>query len=240
MHYKTSGRDWVLESQEDWIRFFTYAAEHPEDEDAQWLMNQVTTNQLPSTISTWYEDWHRTNQALEGANQSGDYSQLYKDLTQSGTTIDPNLEKYIDNSMARQNTEEARNFEEYMRDTNITSSASQYAAAGLSPSSVIHGISAGNSVAAADNAFGSRAVDRQQLSMQKYQTNMGIARGILSMVSQMASSGIYGSAIGSAKMAAGKITAAAAHSGLQALQNMRPEMRQQMMLDAAARGEKLY
>ena len=140
MHYSTQNREWVLNTQEDWIRFFDYATSHPEDSEAAWLLEQVSNNQLPSSITNWYTDWYKTNQALNNASQSGDYSQLYKDLTQSGTQLDPNIEKYIDNSMARQNTEEARNFEEYMRDTNITSSASQYAAAGLSPSSVIHGI----------------------------------------------------------------------------------------------------
>lgn len=83
-------------------------------------------------------------------------------------------------------------------------------------------------------------MDRQQLSMQKYQTRMGMARSLLGMVSQMASSGIYGAAIGSARNAAARISSAAAHSGLQALQNMRPELRQQLMLDAQRRGEFNY
>ena len=95
MTYQTQYRTWVLDSQQDWIRFFDYATSHPEDSEAAWLLEQVSTHQFTSTISNWFEDWYRTNQALEASNQSGDYSQLYKDLTQSGTSIDPNLDAIL-------------------------------------------------------------------------------------------------------------------------------------------------
>lgn len=194
----------------------------------------------PSSGRELFQEWYSQYMTWLAQNNQVDPNDIYGYAGSSGGNLGENTEKYLDNSISQGNTEQAQQFEEHMRDTNITSSAGQYAQVGLSPSSVISGISSGGGIAAADNAFGSRSMDRQQLSMQKYQARMGMARSLLGMVSQMASSGIYGAAIGSARNAAARISSAAAHSGLQALQNMRPELRRQLMLDAQRRGEFNY
>lgn len=234
MTWQSDDRRWSLNSEEEWIEFFAYCANHPENEEAQWVLNVALSS--GAGVKKMYDRWQQSQQFLNNAQESGDWNGYYQNMNNAGLPVDPMIEKFVDNNIARGNTEQAQQFEEHMRDTNITSSAQQYAMAGLSPSSVVSGgISTGNGVAAADNAFGSRAMDRQQLAMQKYQTHVGMAKGLLGMISQMASSGIYGAAIGSARNAAARITSAAAHSGLQALQNMRPELRNQLMKDQAAR-----
>lgn len=189
----------------------------------------------PASGRELFQQWYSQYVTSLASSGAVDYNDVYSMAGSSGANLNENSEKYLDNSIAQQNTENAQQFEEHMRDTNITSSGEQYQALGLSPSVISGGISSGNGVAAAESVMGSRSMDRQQLSMQKYQTRMGMAKSILGMVSQMASSGIYGAAIGSARNAAARLSSAAAHSGLQALQQMRPELRNQLMKDQAAR-----
>ena len=217
MHFTTSdGRQWVLNSQDDWIRFFQYAAEHPEDEMAQWMMNEKPG--WTNVIQDWFNDWNRQRELLEQAETSGDWNSFYRDAAHEGLSFNDEVEKYVDNQIAQANTQQAQNWEQNMRDTSYLSAGSQLLQLGLSPSTVVQtGAASSNGVAAADNAFGSTRMNRQRLAMQKYQTRMSMAKGLLGMVGQMVSSGIYGSAIGAAKKSAAALSAASAHSGLQAL-----------------------
>lgn len=196
---------------------------------------QLGLEQGPASSRSLFQEWY--SQYMTYLVSSGQIApnDAYSEAGSSGGQLNENTEKFLDNTIARENTETAQQFEEHMRDTNIISSGQQYSAVGLSPSVINGGISTGGGIQAASNVMGSRSMDRQQLSMQKYQTRMGMAKSILGMVSQMASSGIYGAAIGSARNAAARLSSAAAHSGLQALQNMRPELRNQLMKDMAAR-----
>ena len=194
----------------------------------------------PASSREWFQQIYSSYMTYLVSTQQTSPNDVYSQAGQSNANLGETTEKYLDNLISQGNTEQAQQFEEHMRDTNITSSAQQYSAAGLSPSVLSGAISTGGGIQAADNVMSSRSMDRQQLAMQKYQTRMGMAKSILGMVSQMASSGIYGAAIGSARNAAARLSSAAAHSGLQALQSLRPELRQQMLIDAAARGDKLY
>lgn len=122
-------------------------------------------------------------------------------------------EKWLDNMVASQNTEEAREWEQFMRDSSTLSQASQLSQLGLSSSGVLTtGGAVHSGVAAADNV-------KSNLAMQRHQQKMALAKQLLSMTSSMASAGIYGHALGAAKKASSVVTNAASHSAYQALRD---------------------
>lgn len=146
---------------------------------------------------------------LQGYLHSGDFRNIQGML--SGTEfMSPEREKWLDNMIANQNTEEARVNEREMRDTDYLSVGSQLEQLGLSSSGVLQTGASHQNVAAADNV-------KSNVALQKYGQKMAIAKQLLGMTSQMASAGIYGSAIGAAKKASGVLTSAAAHSAYGAL-----------------------
>ena len=234
MHATIDGIQWVLHSKEDWIKLFQWLAEHPDSQEGQAFYHDLIEGGTYQ-IRSWYDEWYKQQELLQQAESSGDWNSFYRDAAHQGVEYSDAIEKYVDNQIAQQNTEQAQDYEKMMRDTQYLSTGSQLQQLGLSPSIISATGATSSGVAAADNVMGSRSMDRQHLSMQKYQTRMGMAKGILGMVSQMASSGIYGAAIGSARNAAAKLSTAAAHSGLEALRKMRPELRNQLMKDEAAR-----
>lgn len=137
-----------------------------------------------------------------------------------GTTLTPESEKWLDNQIARENTEQQQNYELNARDTSLLSSGSQLQQLGLSPSNVVQvgGASAGVQGSTADTAMRSNSALHQQAKINKYNQQMGLAKSLIGAASSMASSGIYGAALGAVKHGASQIAGAAAHSGLQALQ----------------------
>lgn len=127
----------------------------------------------------------------------------------------PEVEKWLDNMINQQATLENRSWEEEQASTNLLKAGDQLQQLGLSASGVLStGGSNVNGVSSANNSMANLA---QQNKLAKYNQKMAMARQILSMTSSMASAGIYGSAIGAAKKAAGVITANAAHSGYGAI-----------------------
>lgn len=152
---------------------------------------------------------------------TGSANDVYAHLDEN-TAFSPSSEKGIDNLIARENTANDQQFQEHMRDTSITSSGSQLNALGLSPSNVISvgGASSGVSSAAASQNMHSAAALHQQARINDYNNKMGLAKTLIQAAGSMASSGIYGAAIGAVKHSAQQVAGAAAHSGLNALKSM--------------------
>lgn len=132
-------------------------------------------------------------------------------LATSGLSMNPQQEEYLSNAVAQYNTHSAQNFEEHMRDTDLTSSASQLQALGLSPSSVVDTSLGHNAV----NAASSKGLNAAE---NAYDRKQAIARSLISMASSMASAGIYGSSLGLVRSFAGKLASSSAHSALKASQ----------------------
>lgn len=185
----------------------SYLVEHPEERD-QILANNQQAQRL----------WN-AYQAYLKVQETGDYRQYQGDVAFiPGVQFSPEQEKFIDNMIANQSTEEARQYDEYMRDTSYLSAGSQLQSLGLSNSGVLQtGGAVSQGVATADNVKSNLA---QQNAINRYNQKMGLAKQLLSMTSQMASAGIYGSAIGAAKHAASTITSATAHSAYKALSSV--------------------
>lgn len=138
---------------------------------------------------------------------------------QNQVSMNADTEKWLDNQIARENATIQNDREIAARDTSLLSAGSQLQQLGLSGSSVIQtgGASAGIQAASPDTAMRSNSALRQQAKINKYNQQMGLAKSLIGAASSMASSGIYGAALGAVKHSAQSIAGAAAHSGLAAL-----------------------
>lgn len=147
----------------------------------------------------------------------------YGSFGQTGAAATEETTKYLDNAIAQQNTAQDRAYQTEMRDTSLTSAASQLSSLGLSPSNVIQvgGASSGvSSEAAGQNLSQGGANRRQQLYINQYNQRMSMAKSLISMAGSMASSGIYGASLNAAKHSAAVMGSATAHSGLMALKTL--------------------
>lgn len=156
--------------------------------------------------------------SLQEALDRGDYKAIQgilAGLHPGVFSLTPEMETWLNNMIASQNTAEERSYIDQQNQTNILNAADQLKQLGLSASGVLQ--TGGNSIISPGAADSSMANLAQQRKMQQYQAKMGIAKSILGMVGSMASAGIYGTAIGSARKAASVVTSAAAHSAYGAL-----------------------
>lgn len=143
---------------------------------------------------------------LQDAAASGDAIGAQGELATGHYKMTGDQEKFLDNLLSMQNTNSARAWEQQMRDSALLSTASQLAQLGLSPGNAVSvGGMSHNGVAAADNV-------KTNIAMQRYQQQMQMARSMISMAGSMASSGIYGAALGTVKNTAAKIASSTAHS----------------------------
>lgn len=140
-----------------------------------------------------------------------------------GSNISPTEEKWLDNQISRENTLQQQNYEIGARDTSLLSTGSQLQELGLSPSNVISvgGAAAGVQGSTAATSHQSAASIYQKERINRFNQIMGIGKSLIGAASSMASSGIYGSALGAVKHSASAITGAAAHSGLAALKSFK-------------------
>jgi hypothetical protein len=126
---------------------------------------------------------------------------------------DSTFEKWLDNQIALENTNSAREWEEKMASTDLLRSASQLSQLGLSPSTAISvGGSKVNPVDAANNV-------KSNVAQQMYESRMGMTKSLISMVTGMASAGIGGAALGLAKNSLARQAMATAHNANKALDN---------------------
>lgn len=119
-------------------------------------------------------------------------------------------EKIFNNLLSQFNTQQARDYETGMANTDLLRAASQLSELGLSPSNVYQtGGSATPNVSAA-NADMSNLAERAKA--RQFERETQIANSLISMAGRMASSGIYGSALQAVKGSASRVAALSAHS----------------------------
>lgn len=133
---------------------------------------------------------------------------------QSTLQMTPETEKYLDNQISRENVAQQQGYETEMRDTSYVSAARQLESVGLTSSGVLQtgGASSGVNSSAASVDTHSAANLHKQESINAFNQRLGIAKSVMGLVGQMASSGIYGSAIGAVKNAGSQLASATAHS----------------------------
>lgn len=176
---------------------------------------------IPQENQSWFQEktgvpYWAAIKNIAGFLNSGDYKGLQGYLSGLGDyTFPSSAEKWLDNMVASQNTKDAQNFEEHMRDTDIVSSGKQLESLGLSSSGVLQATASHSGLGAAGNSMNNLS---QPKALAHFQQSMMIGKALISMVSSMGSAGIYGKALGVAKAAAGKAVAAAAHSGLKSIE----------------------
>lgn len=150
--------------------------------------------------------------ALMDKVQKGELTadEAMKQAAAQGGFTSPEVEKWLNNALANQRTEEARAYETNMANTDILRAAEQLGSLGLSPNNVLStGGSFTPQVAAANNSMTNNASIR-------FEQNARIASSLIGMASRMASAGIYGSSLGQVKTSAAKVASAAAHSATSA------------------------
>lgn len=115
-------------------------------------------------------------------------------------------EKFLNDLMANQATENSYNFQREQQQTAVLDLANQYQQLGLSPSNVV---SAGSNIAGAAPVA---SYSKENISQQIFNNQYGLAKSLISMAGSMASSGIYGAAINAVKHSAAKMSEQVAHS----------------------------
>ena len=158
--------------------------------------------------------------ARNEAMSSGDWNSFLGVVGQNSGNMNAETEKWLDNMIANQRTEEARDYDTEMRDTSLVSAADQLKSLGLSVSNVTTtGGAVNNGVSAANQSMHSIAALKQQQRINNFNQKMNIARSLISTAGSMASSGIYGAALGAVKHAGSQAASALSHSGLNALKS---------------------
>lgn len=214
----SSGLPLPLNTREDFYYLFYYVSQHPEDTEAKNALNAwVSTNK---NVAQWYDQWKLQQEAYDAHSGENAGSDVSGQVSQMGGTLTPESEKYLQDLTSQENTSNAQEYERTMRDTSLLSSAAQLGQLGLSSSNVVQvGGATSNGVGAATTSRLSSSSLRQQKSLETYQARLGLAKQVIGMAGQMASSGIYGHAIGAARHAGAVLAAATAHSGLNVLRS---------------------
>lgn len=184
--------------------------------------SQFSPNALAELRTYWPTEFGRLylQNSLYQARESGDYNQVQQDITDSSRNtqnqfVTPAMQQEVNNGISNQNTKAQWAQEEYMRDTSYTSAGSQLQGLGLSASGVIQtGAANSGQLSTANNSMTNIA---QQQKIERFQQQMSIARSIIGLTGSLASSGIYGHAIGAARSAAAVTAAATAHSARNAI-----------------------
>lgn len=168
------------------------------------------------TIDKWIRLLQEHIRYANGGSSAQDLLGMYGQL---GGTMSPETEKWLDNEIAKQNAEQQQNYELAARDTSLLSSGKQLEQLGLSSSGVLStgGAAAGLSASTASTNMHSAASLRQQEKINRFNQQMGLAKSLIGAAGQMASSGVYGAAIGAVKHSAQSLAGAAAHSAEGAL-----------------------
>lgn len=155
------------------------------------------------------EDKYRDAKDATSAVSSGTISadEALGRIAAGGYDTTPEMDSYLQEALANQRTEEARQYETQMANTDLLRSAEQLSALGLSPSNVLStGGSPTPNVAAA-------SVPAINNANQRFDRNIKMTNALLGVGARLASAGIYGSTLQQVNAASQKMAAAAAHSG---------------------------
>lgn len=232
MHYSfplPDGTTFVVHNLDEfrWLYYNFYG----KDEKITSIMDKLASmgGELGSAMKMWQSE-------MDAYNNNVNPVDAQTSLGLQGITPSSTSETANANATAQFNTQQAQDYATWQMMNGINANVEQLVKNGLSPSSVIQtGAANGNMVAAADSVKGNAAEMKQRAILDKYNQRMSMARSVIGMVGQMASSGIYGSAIGAAKHSASVLAGATAHSALNTLKSYRPELLSQLMKDEAAR-----
>lgn len=189
-----------------------YLIEHPEAKDQLFSLMP----KLEQLYNIYLANQQYGKGEIDANTLLGQYGQ---NSAGGAISMSPETEKWLDNQIARENATTQYDREIAARDTSLLSAGNQLSQLGLSTSNVIQtgGASSGVQASNADTAMRSNSALRQQMKINKFNQQMSLAKSLIGAASSMASSGIYGSAIGAVKHSAQAIAGSAAHSGLAAL-----------------------
>lgn len=221
MGFNQQWQDWLysfISATNPYQAFVDLVNANKDDPSFQGFLTYLSNTKKDLFDKFW--NYYVSNGVANGDIGANDAYAMYGSYN---TGMPEETSKYLDNLISQENTASDREFQTEMRDTSLTSAGDQLSQLGLSPSNVISvgGASSGLSSAAAEVSHaGTSANRRQQLAMNQYNQRMGMAKSLIGMAGSMASSGIYGSALGAAKHSASAMASAASHSGLMALKTL--------------------
>lgn len=210
-YFQTQGGTFDVSNKEGLWAFFTYCQNHPDDVEALQLLSYYL--EVPA-VANHYREWQQAQSYMNSIKEGEDPNQVQADAAAAGYTFDGTGEKVIDNAIAQSNAQQEQAYQTQMRDTSVTSTVKQLEDAGLAAGGVLSIGGAGSGVqstAAATNMH-SAAEMKQQARINAFNQKMGLTRSLVHMASSMASSGIYGAALGAVKNAGARFAASAAHS----------------------------
>lgn len=124
----------------------------------------------------------------------------------NGWTLSPEQETYLQSLLSNQRTNEARDYETMMANSDLLRAGEQLNALGLSPANVLQ---TGGSAVPNVSAASTPAI---QNANQRYDRMSSLANSLIGMAGRMASSGIYGKSLAGVREAAARQAAMAAHS----------------------------
>lgn len=127
-------------------------------------------------------------------------------VASGGLRLSPEQESYLSSMLSNQRTNEARDYETMMANTDLLRAASQLGSLGLSPYNVLQtGGSAVPDVSAAATPVLNNA-------NQRYDRLSHLANSLIGMAGRMASAGIYGGSLAAVRKAAASAAALTSHS----------------------------
>lgn len=153
----------------------------------------------------------QANDILSGV-KSGETSaeDALAQIATSNGKLSPEQESYLSSMLSNQRTNEARDYETMMANTDLLRAATQLQQLGLGSSNVLQtGGSFTPQVSAASTPMINNA--NQRLARQA-----SIANQMIGMANRMASAGIYGGSLAAVKSSARKVAGYAAHSAVPA------------------------
>lgn len=135
--------------------------------------------------------------------ESNDYLGLQGMIGMGPVAGSAEFEKWLDNMIANQNTQAAREWDERMRDTSYLSAASQLAQLGLSGANVVQtGGAITPSGPVASNS-------KDNVAMQRLAQKNQMAQQMIRTVTMLGAAGIHGASLFGAKKAASELTSEA-------------------------------
>lgn len=136
-------------------------------------------------------------------------------LANNGIQTTPEQTQWINNEISQQVTNEARDYNTQMRDSSLTSSASQLSSLGLNPASVLQ--TGGSGIGSSPVSDTSKANPAQEKAMADFQNKAALTRTLIGLVGGLGSAGILGGTRFLARRAASVAASSAANSGIRAV-----------------------
>lgn len=169
-----------------------------------WMRQNNKSGNLGSLFGEYQKSIY--DDALSKAQETGDYLGMQSTIANTGLTIDPFTEKWLDNMISKQNTGDAQSYETMMRDSELTSTANQLTSLGLNPASVVSmGRGAVPNVEAADNV-------KSNVAAQRIAQKQEMTKAVLGLIGHMSSAGIGGASIGLARGIGSKMASSTVQS----------------------------